>query len=288
MFILASYGYKQGQIYNINCQTAPLVEAIRKQAYTDVCNLLSNRQIQIVKEIDETGQRLEAKQKKLYRLENPIPEDELKEVTSAKSKIRPGSENKEPPKPEEVQEEVKKAEEAKEAKEAKDAKDPKKDPPRGKIDKNVKKEDPKKAGAKKPIVEEVKELSPEEIKAQKLEAEKEEVRKEIAEIQSKKERLYEKQELLKSNKERYSTIPKEIDLIDQAGNRKFVKNKYEDNASSFLNTRVVYQVAIIEDNDSYQLFDIDGYCIRTVEEDATYIEEPDAKGKKSKLANKKK
>lgn len=284
MFILASYGYKQGQIYNINCQTAPLIEAIRKQAYTDVCNLLNNRQIQIVKEIDETCQRLDTKQKKLYRLENPIPEEELKEVTSAKSKIRPGSDAKEPPKAEENSEEVKKAEEVKEAK------DQKKEPPqRGKIDKNVKKEDPKKAGAKKPVVEEVKELSPEEIKAQKLEAEKEEVRKEIAEIQSRKERLYEKQDIIKNSKERYSLIPKEIDLIDQSGNRKFVKNKYEDLASSFLNTRVVYQVAILEENDSYQLFDIDGYCIRTIEEDATYIEEPDSKGKnKSKLANKKK
>ncbi|OMJ94189.1 hypothetical protein SteCoe_2672 [Stentor coeruleus] len=284
MFILASYGYKQGQIYNINCQTAPLIEAIRKQAYTDICNLLNNRQIQIVKEIDETCQRLEAKQKKLYRLENPIPDEELKEVTSAKSKIRPGSDVKEPPKVEENLEEVKKADEVKETK------DQKKEPPqRGKIDKNVKKEDPKKAGAKKPVVEEVKELSPEEIKAQKLEAEKDEVRKEIAEIQSRKERLYEKQDIIKSSKERYSLIPKEIDLIDQSGNRKFVKNKYEDLASSFLNTRVVYQVAILEENDSYQLFDIDGYCIRTIEEDATYIEEPDSKGKnKSKLANKKK
>ncbi|OMJ75974.1 hypothetical protein SteCoe_24783 [Stentor coeruleus] len=284
MFILASYGYKQGQIYNINCQTAPLIEAIRKQAYTDICNLLNNRQIQIVKEIDETSQRLEAKQKKLYRLENPIPEEELKEVTSAKSKIRPGSDVKEIPKTDENQEEVKKIEEVKETK------DQKKEPPqRGKIDKNVKKEDPKKAGAKKPVVEEVKELSPEEIKAQKLEAEKDEVRKEIAEIQSRKERLYEKQDIIKSTKERYSLIPKEIDLIDQSGNRKFVKNKYEDLASSFLNTRVAYQVAILEENDSYQLFDIDGYCIRTIEEDATYIEEPDSKGKnKSKLANKKK
>jgi hypothetical protein len=27
------------------------------------------------------------------------------------------------------------------------------------------------------------------------------------------------------------------------------------------------------------LFDIDGYCIRTIEEDLTYADEPDAKGK---------
>ena len=84
-------------------------------------------------------------------------------------------------------------------------------------------------------------------------------------------------------------MPKEIDLVDQSGNRKFIKNRAEDIASTFLNTRVAYQVAIIEENDSYQLFDIDGYCIRTVEEDATYIEEPDAKGKnKSKPPPKKK
>ena len=74
-------------------------------------------------------------------------------------------------------------------------------------------------------------------------------------------------------------IPKEIDLVDQTGNRKYSKNHAEDIASTFLNTRVAYQVAIVEDNDSYQLFDIDGYCIRTVEQDATYIEEPDLKSR---------
>ena len=138
-------------------------------------------------------------------------------------------------------------------------------------------------------MEEVKELSPEEIKLQKLEAEKDEVRKEIAEIQSKKDKLLEKLELVKTSKERYSVSPKEIDLVDQAGNRKFVKNKAEEIASSFLNTRVAYQVVVVEENDSYQQFDIDGYCIRTVEEDATYVEEPDAKGKnKGKIQPKKK
>lgn len=277
MFILAAYGYKQGQVYNISCQTAPLIEAIKKQAYSDICSLLSTRQVQILKEIEDTCQRLESKQKKLVRLENPPPDEEIKE--SAKSRLRAAPEVREP-----------KEENVEDAKKTEEAKDPKKpEPPKGKPDKNAKKEDPKKAGNKKPVVEEVKELSPEEIKQQKLEAQKEAVRKEIAEIISRKERLQEKLELLKSSKERYVTVPKEIDLIDQAGNRKFVKNRFEDTASSFLNTRVVYQVAIIEDNDSYQLFDIDGYCIRTIEEDATYVEEPDAKNKnKSKLAMKKK
>ena len=158
MFILASYGYKQGQIYNINCQTAPLVDAIKKQAYVDVCNLLNNRQLQIIKEIDETCHRLESKQKKLFRLENPPPEDDIKDVTSAKSKNRPGSDANNLGKPEESAEESKKAEESKDLN--------KKPDPRGKAEK-PKKEDPKKAGAKKVVVEEVKELSPEELKQQK-------------------------------------------------------------------------------------------------------------------------
>ena len=269
MFILAAYGYKQGQIYNINCQAAPLIESIRKQAFTDICNLLSTRQVQILKEIEETTQRLESKQKKLQRLENPPPEDDAKDQANLKSRIKTASDTKEV-KPEEPTEEIKKPEEVKEEK---------KNPPKGKNDKQVKKEDPKKAAAKKPVVEEVKELTPEEIKLQKLEAEKEEVRKEIAEIMSRKEKLFEKLDIVKSSKERYSLIPKEIDLMDQAGNRKFVKNKFEDLASSFLNTRTVYQVVIVEDNDSCQLFDIDGYCIRTIEEDLTYADEPDAKNK---------
>lgn len=269
MFILAAYGYKQGQVYNINCQTAPLIESIRKQAYTDICNLLSTRQVQILKEIDETAQRLEAKQKKLHRLENPLPEEDPKDAVQAKSRVKTASDTKDQ-KVEEPVEEIKKPEEVKEDK---------KNPPRGKNDKVVKKEDPKKAAAKKPVVEEVKELTPEEIKQQKLEAEKDEVRKEILEIQNKKEKLGEKLDLVKSSKERYSVIPKEIDLADQNGNRKFVKNKLEELASSFLNTKTVYQVVIIEENDSYQLFDIDGFCIRSVEEDLTYADEPDAKNK---------
>jgi chromosome segregation ATPase len=275
MFILAAYGYKQGQIYNINCQTAPLIDAIKKQAYADIISLLNTKQIQILKEIEETSLKLEHKQKKLYKLENP-PEEEVKEITSAKSKFRSGSDAKEIPKPEESQEEIKKVEEVKEPKKSTQNKNDK-----------PKKEDNKK-GIKKPP-EEVKELSPEEIRLQKLEAEKDEIRKQIAEIQAKKDKLNEKLELLKSYKEKYVTVPKEIDLIDQNGNRKFLKTRSEDLASSFLNTRVAYQVAIIEDNDSYQFFDIDGYCIRTVEEDINYVEEPDSKGKmKSKQQAKKK
>lgn len=269
MFILAAYGYKQGQVYNINCQTAPLVESIRKQAYTDICNLLSTRKIQILKDIDDTAQRLEAKQKKLHRLENPPPEEDPKDAAQAKSRVKTASDTKEQ-KPEEPVEEIKKPEEVKEDK---------RNANKGKTEKNIKKEDPKKALLKKPVVEEVKELTPEEIKQQKLEAEKDEVRKEISEIQSKKEKLNEKLDLVKSSKERYTVMPKEIDLVDQSGNRKFVKNKLEEVASTFLNTKTVYQVVIIEENDSYQLFDIDGYCIRSVEEDLTYADEPDAKNK---------
>ena len=201
MFILAAYGYKQGQIYNINCQTAPLIDAIKRQAYTDVCNLLNNRQIQIIREIEETSHKLENKQKKLQRLENPPPEEEIKDLTSAKSRFRqPSDPNNNPSKLEENAEETKKNEEAKETKDAK-----KPEPPRGKNEK-PKKEEPKKAGAKKPVVEEVKELTPEEIKQQKLEAEKEEVRKIISEIQSKKDKLNEKLEKIENEKDGKSVV----------------------------------------------------------------------------------
>ena len=68
----------------------------------------------------------------MYKLENPPPEEDAKDLTSAKSRRRPGSIPKDPEKPEEP-EEIKKAEEIKE----KDAK--KLDTNRGKPEKPKKK-----------------------------------------------------------------------------------------------------------------------------------------------------
>ena len=179
-----------------------------------------------------------------------------------------------------AEEEKKKAEEAKKrAEEAKKAEEEKK-----KAEDSARK---KKEEAKKGRKEEVKELSPEELKLQQIENHKNELRKAIAEFSTRKSKLQEKLDMINSSLEKFIVIPKEIDLVDQNNVRKFLASREEENASKILNTRSVYSVVTIE-SDTFNPYEINGFCIRSIEEDANYVEDPDPKGKnKAKPAKKK-
>ena len=72
MVILANFGYKQSQVYNINCKVAPLLELIRRTSHHEICKLLQTKEEEILKEIADIMTKVETKEKKLSKLENPI------------------------------------------------------------------------------------------------------------------------------------------------------------------------------------------------------------------------
>lgn len=291
MVILATYGYKQSQVFNINCKVAPLLDIIRRTSHSDILKLLQARQDQILKEVSELTSLLEAKEKKLHQLENPAtPAEESKDLPADPVVRNKSSKDlKKFPKSSHAQAEAKRLEEEKkkaeeEAKRLEEAKKAEEEKKRVEEEKKKKKEEVKKPVKK----EEIKELSPEEIKLQQIENQKVELRRVIEDSSKRKIKLQEKLEMIQSSLERFSISPKEIDLIDQSNTRKFLSTREEEIASRILNTRSVYSVVVIE-NDSFNPYEINGFCIRTIEEDANFVEEVDTKNKgKPKTAAKKK
>jgi chromosome segregation ATPase len=291
MVIQASYGYKQSQVYNINCKVAPLLELIRRNSYFDICKLLQARQEQIIKEITEIIIKTQAKEDKLNRLENPVVisveenKDTMQELNGKKKstkdlKKQPFKSSHAAAESKKAEEEKKKAEEEKKKaeEEKKKAEEEKKKAEEAKKKKEDSKKQPKK--------EEIKELSLEEIKAQKIENQKIELRKQISDNNTRKLKLEEKLEMIKNNLDKLSVMPSEIDLVDQNSVRKFLGTREEEIASKILNTRSIYTVVVIE-NDTFNPFEINGFCIRTIEEDTNFVEDPEIKGKKPKTAKKK-
>ncbi len=50
-FISVQFGYNQSRTFNINCQVAPLLDAIEEQAYADMQKAITKRQEWFNKEI---------------------------------------------------------------------------------------------------------------------------------------------------------------------------------------------------------------------------------------------
>ena len=269
MFISVNYGYKQSSVYNIDCQVAPLLDSIHKQAHSDSLSLLNSRLAFFKKETETINKNIAFKTKKLTQLEdNGEEEKQDKSFASRKSRNKSRqSKAEEEARIEEAKIEQAKAEEAKrQAEKAKETK--------------------QKRG-KKPKQEPERNLSPEELKQQQVEQEKEEIRKQIAEFSSVKEKIEDKINKIESYKEKFQEAPEEIDLVDYTGNRKNLKTRLEEDASSVLNTKTNYQLVVV-DTEGWNPWEIDGYCIRTLEEDSNHQETPEPKFKKSPGKGKKK
>ncbi len=260
--MIVNFGYRQSQIYNIDCQVAPLIDLITRASHAELNRLLVAKEAQFNKEVADLAKKAEGIKHKIYLLDNPpAPEEEKNEYGLRRRRREeatppPAEKPATPPPPPPPKEEEKKK--------------GKNEPVKGKKD------------AKKQ--EEVKELTPEEIKQQKLEAEKEVYKKELEEVKNHIDKYNEKIVLIRKNKEKYQDIPKEIDLVDATANRKFLKTRSDDQANLVLNQRTTYTLACVRD-EAVENYTLDGYCVRTLEEDATYIEEPvdnKAKGKAKK------
>lgn len=259
--MIVNFGYRQSQIYNIDCQVAPLIDLIQRQSHADINRLLSAKEALFNKEVTDLAKKAETIKHKIYLIENPPPPEEEKNEYGLRRRRKeetPPPPIEKPPTPPPPKEEEKKK--AKNETAAKGKKDNKKQ-------------------------EEVKELTPEEIKQQKLEAEKESYKKEIEDVKSQIDKYNDKIVLIRKSKEKFQDLPKEIDLIDSTGSRKFLKTRSEDQANLVLNQRTTYTLAIIRE-ETVENYTLDGYCVRTIEEDSTYIEEPTDPKAKAKTKRK--
>jgi hypothetical protein len=80
----------------------------------------------------------------------------------------------------------------------------------------------------------------------------------------------------------------EIDFIDRVGDRKYLKTKMEEYANTVLVPKGSYTLVSIMEEEEIAPFTIDGYCMRTPEEDETYVEEAVDPKKQAAATRKKK
>ena len=213
-------------------------------------------------------QRIEVAQKRLDELENPPPEEEESKVVKRGQRkpknLMPEDQAASIRQPTQVsilsQAEESKTKETKGKKAAEEAK--------------------KKKGEK----DEAPELSPEEMKQQRLESDMADLRVTIEELNEVARKINEKQVLIKNTRKKLSQPITEFDFTDRAGDRKYLKTKMEEYANTVLTNKGQYSLVSITEEQEVEPFAIDGYWMRTPEEDETYVEEPvdpkKGKGKK--------
>lgn len=257
MFVVVTFGYRQNRVYNINCQIGPLLDLVQRQCFADVQQFFTQKQRAFNKDIAEVTKKLEETKSKLNVLEHPPVEEEKKvEAPRGKRGGRQGSVPKVSPPAEPVPE----------------AKPPEVETP--KVEVKAKPAAPAKgAKGKKEVV--VEELSPEEIARRKLEEEKEALRNEIASLQATIAKYNEKLGKMQTTKETFAAPLLEIDLADRGGERKFLRMKLEEQACSLLAAKGTYVLVRRKsaETEEFEPYTFDGYCVRTPEEDLTFVEE---------------
>ena len=149
-----------------------------------------------------------------------------------------------------------------------------------------KEEEEKKAKEKKPPAkgkavkeEEVKEVV-QETEEQKIEREKKEINDQLKVIADEIEAFTKKMNLCAEQAiklETESKVPRLIELLEKEGDRKFMRNNLGKNGTELLRDRKAYVLAHIKkgpaDEDVVENIVIDGFCMRTPEEDIKWEEE---------------
>jgi hypothetical protein len=149
-----------------------------------------------------------------------------------------------------------------------------------------KEEEEKKAKEKKPPAkgkpakeEKVEEIV-EETEEQKIEREKKEINEQLKVIQDEIEAFTKKMNLCAEQSvkiEAESKLPRVIELLEKEGDRKFMKNNAAKNGTELLRDRKAYVLAHIKkgnaDEEVVENIVIDGFCMRTPEEDIKWEEE---------------
>lgn len=71
MFISVQFGYSQSMVFNINCQVAPLLDAIHSQAYSEMVKAIGKRQEWFQKEVAGMRKKEAKLLKQLDQLDAP-------------------------------------------------------------------------------------------------------------------------------------------------------------------------------------------------------------------------
>lgn len=129
-----------------------------------------------------------------------------------------------------------------------------------------------------------------------LEKEKADLLTEMEKSKENSNKYVEKLTKLKVFKEKYANLASSnnisLELVDKLGERKFIKGKLETIATSFLSDKGSYYLAIAKENpeeeNPLELVNIDGYCLRTLEEDDKAVDEDQNILEKNKKDTKKK
>jgi hypothetical protein len=256
MFVVVTFGYRQNRVYNINCQVGPLLDLVQRQCFADVQQYFTQKQRAFNKDIAEITKRMEETRSRLNTLEHPPVEEEKKaEAPRAKRGGKRDNMPKTSPPVEPVPV----------------VKPPEVETP--KVEVKAKPAPAKGAKGKKEVV--VEELSPEEIARRKLEEEKEALRTEIASMHATIAKYNEKLTKMQEIKEPLSAPLLEIDLADRGGERKYLRSKLEEQANSMLAAKGTYVLVRRKtaEAEEFEPFTYDGYCVRTPEEDLTFVEE---------------
>ena len=74
-FISVQFGYNQSMVFNINCQVAPLLDAIEQQAFTEMVKAISKRQEWFNKEVVNMKKKEAKLLKRLDVLDAPKKEE---------------------------------------------------------------------------------------------------------------------------------------------------------------------------------------------------------------------
>ena len=129
-----------------------------------------------------------------------------------------------------------------------------------------------------------------------LEKEKAELTAELEKSKENSTKYIEKLTKLRTYKEKFTGLAGNnnvlLELVDKQGERKFVKGKLDTKANSFLTDKGSYYLAIViekpEEESVLELLNIDGYCLRTLEEDEKAVDEEQNVLEKNKKDTKKK
>ena len=83
MFVSVQYGYNQQKFFNINCQIAPLLDAIHDGCYKDMKAFMKKREDFFNKEIANLRKKEQTLLKKMEKLDPPKPEEKKEEAKSS-------------------------------------------------------------------------------------------------------------------------------------------------------------------------------------------------------------
>lgn len=313
MFISVEFGDQQRRLFNIECKTAPLLDAINDGCYADMLSLLKTKKDYFTSELNQMKKKEESLQKKLN-----IDEDKQEDVSphlksssppkgkgnkdlkggaarggNKQVKVRTVNENpikdgKTPGKKAKDSKKAKEIEEAKHKEEEELKAKQKEEEEKKKAEEEEKKKAEAEAAAKKAKKppgkgqpapeeeEEKKELTEEEKK----EKERQQIAKNLEEVKATIEKLQHKLDLIDktfNEMTEEAKVEKVLDLQDRSADRKFMKTKAEQYANTYLTEKMPYTLGKLvkkeNDEEEFVLVKIDRAWIRTLEEDAAFAEE---------------